>query len=487
MSVPPPIQQRVAGLGFSLFGVGLRRARRQFSARARFQIEGLEDRCLLTITEFPAAGADQAIVTGPDGNLWFTESDADKIGMINPTTDAVSTFAVPTASAYPYSVAAGPDGNLWFTESDANMIGMINPSTDAISEYAIPTANSSPQVIVAGPDGNLWFAEAQANQIGMINPTTHVITEFPIPTSGARPVGITVGSDGNLWFAESHPGEDGQIGSINPTTHAITEYPVAVGYSNPYLVWITEGPDGNLWYTDGLNGTPGIGMFDLSTLTDGEQFLLASGDGSTWIASGPDGNVWFAQNGDLGTINPTTGALTEYAVPYNNASPEGVTAGPDGNIWFTDPGTNAVGVDTLNADHFVVTQQPPTSVAAGVGFGLTVEAENSSGSVDSSFNGTVTVALAANPGRATLGGTLSVTASGGMATFSGLTIGTVASGYTLVVSASGVDSVTTSAYRRHPGHTVGDRPAAPRERHRGQLLRPDGRCRRRIGQPPLFV
>ncbi len=92
-----------------------------------------------------------------------------------------------------------------------------------------------------------------------------------------------------------------------------------------------------------------------------------------------------------------------------------------------------------------MTQQPPASIAAGTPFGLTVEAEDRSGNLDPSFNGTVTVALANNPGGATLGGTLSVTASGGIATFSGLTLNKAASGYTLTVSGSDVDDATTSA------------------------------------------
>ena len=74
-----------------------------------------------------------------------------------------------------------------------------------------------------------------------------------------------------------------------------------------------------------------------------------------------------------------------------------------------------------------------------------MQVDDSSGNLDSSFNGTVTVALQNNPGGATLGGTLSVTASGGMATFSGLTLNKAASGYTLQVSASDVDNATTSA------------------------------------------
>ena len=79
----------------------------------------------------------------------------------------------------------------------------------------------------------------------------------------------------------------------------------------------------------------------------------------------------------------------------------------------------------------MVTQQPPASVTAGSPFGLTVDAENSSGNPITSFNGTVTVALANNPGGATLGGTLTATASNGVATFSGLSLNKAASGYTL--------------------------------------------------------
>ena len=58
-------------------------------------------------------------------------------------------------------------------------------------------------------------------------------------------------------------------------------------------------------------------------------------------------------------------------------------------------------------------------------------AEDAEGNLATSFNGSVSVALAANPGSSTLGGTLSVSASGGLATFSDLTLSSVGSGYTL--------------------------------------------------------
>ena len=93
------------------------------------------------------------------------------------------------------------------------VIGEINPTTHAVTEFALPTTGTtkgnhvtnngpSPYAITAGPDGNLWFTEQGTSKIGMINPATHVITEFPTPTSTPNPYAITAGPDGNLWFTE---------------------------------------------------------------------------------------------------------------------------------------------------------------------------------------------------------------------------------------------------------------------------------------------
>jgi streptogramin lyase len=403
----------------------------------------LEKRCLLSITEYPIptpSAQPWGITAGPDGNLWFAVFSAGKIGEINPTTHALNEFATPTAGCGPRGMTAGPDGNLWFTEGAANQVGMINPTTSAIKEFATPTAGSNPYWITAGPDGNLWFTEFGASKIGEINPATHAITEFAVPTAGSQPTGITTGPDGNIWFTEAGANK---LGMINPTTDTITEFPVPITNSFPRS--IVAGPDGNLWFAEGHVNQ--VGMINPTTHVISEFGSTTSA--AFQIAAGPDGNLWFAEfsAGKIGEINPATHAITEYPIPSTHPLPEGITTGPDGNVWFADEGTGSIGVVTLirNADHFVVTQQPPSSLTAGSLFGLTVQAENSSGSLDSSFNGAVTVGLASNPGSATLGGALSVIASSGVATFSGLSLTTAAIGYTLQASASGVDNVATNA------------------------------------------
>ena len=116
-----------------------------------------------TITEFTSglSGSDEPadIVTGPDGNLWFTlNADPGGIGRITPEGDVMKFSDDLTMNSRPLGIAAGPDGALWFTESAApGRIGRITTEGD-ITEYSNGLLLiSNPWFISAGPDGNMWF------------------------------------------------------------------------------------------------------------------------------------------------------------------------------------------------------------------------------------------------------------------------------------------------------------------------------------------
>jgi streptogramin lyase len=321
---------------------------------ARLRVEGLESRSLLSVTinEFyiptnPGPAPTQ-ITAGPDGNLWFTEAGADKIGEINPITHAISEFPIPTPSPsdgiIAGGIAAGPDGNVWFTELEADKIGEINPTTHAITEFPIPTAHSSPEGIIAGSDGNVWFTETGANKIGEINPANHAIAEFsPPPQEGVLggPSGITIGPDGNVWFTEV----DNQIGRINPSTHAFTQFTTPTQSYAPS--GITSGRDGNLWFVENAGNHAMIGQISSNTGAVAELAIPTTGGEPRAITAGPDGNLWFTEEFDLankiGEIDLTTHAISEFPVPASGSHPYGITAGPDGNVWFTEQAGQNIG------------------------------------------------------------------------------------------------------------------------------------------------
>src|SRR5260370_14090212 len=72
-------------------------------------------------------------------------------------------YTLPTSNGQPFEITPGPDGALWFTESNANKIGRITTG-GSITQFPIPTAAQDPEGIVPGPDGNLWFTERRTQQ-----------------------------------------------------------------------------------------------------------------------------------------------------------------------------------------------------------------------------------------------------------------------------------------------------------------------------------
>ena len=110
---------------------------------------------------------------------------------------------------------------------------------------------------------------------------------------------------------------------------------------------------------------------------------------------------------------------------------------------LNDPAFTRFGLTALTPN-LVVTTPPPTSVTAGVPFSLVVTAEDSSGNVDSTYTSPVTLALFGGTSGAVLGGTLTVNAVNGVAAFTGLTINTAGTSYTLTASSGTLTSAKSS-------------------------------------------
>jgi hypothetical protein len=94
--------------------------------------------------------------------------------------------------------------------------------------------------------------------------------------------------------------------------------------------------------------------------------------------------------------------------------------------------------------------QQPADTAAGqtISPALTVEIVDQWGHVVTGDNSdAVTLSIGANPSGGTLSGTLTVTVSSGIATFSGLSIDQIGDGYTLVAVADGLTAAESNPFR----------------------------------------
>src|SRR5204863_8324993 len=111
---------------------------------------------------------------------------------------------------------------------------------------------------------------------------------------------------------------------------------------------------------------------------------------------------------------------------------------------FTPVTSTAFDIIPGTTTQLAFTVQPSNTVAgAAMNPAVQVTALDPAGNPVPSFTGSVTVALGNNPGGSTLGGTTTVAAVGGVATFRDLTLNKTAPGYWLTATGSGI--ATTSA------------------------------------------
>ncbi len=180
------------------------------------------------------SGSPHSIAKGPNGD-WYTEYNKDKIGNLN---NILGTFTEFTIGGTAEDIVEGPEGDMWFTEEEASRIGKITTS-GTVTEYSLP-GGSEPVSIAIGPDKNLWFTEQGTDKIGRMT-TSGEVTQFSLPAEN-RPHAITAGSDGNIWFTLRH-----SIDKMTTSGTIIGEYKVPVEYPEPWT--IITGPEGDLWFT----------------------------------------------------------------------------------------------------------------------------------------------------------------------------------------------------------------------------------------------
>ncbi len=90
----------------------------------------------------------------------------------------------------------------------------------------------------------------------------------------------------------------------------------------------------------------------------------------------------------------------------------------------------------------------PTNTTTGlvINPAIVVNAEDAQGNLTPSFTGAVTLSFATNPSSANLGGTVTVNAILGVATFTGMSVSAAGAGYSLSAEATGLTSATSSLF-----------------------------------------
>lgn len=305
-------------------------------------------------------GANNKIIAGPDGNVWFTvETVGKQVAKITPT-GQITEYALPEALGAT-GIAAGPEGKLWLTGVEkAIRFSPVNPEGTE-EHFKVPGIGAGGQIAL-GPGGEMWVASN--------NEITHFAPSDPAGKNGSfTPVGELAPKDidsngSGLVIADAGHGRlvtvgaDGKQGPDVPLGNGTTTSQGVAG-----------SPTGQAAFSKS-DGTEGLGLV---TPPGAPTAVLMPGD-PFGVTRGADGNFWFAMSAAHGLEELTpAGQATPLAFPgFEKWFPRQITAGPGGTLWVTMevPGESEYAIALVSG-----VEPPPAPISTPTGGGPIVVTE----------------------------------------------------------------------------------------------------------------
>jgi uncharacterized repeat protein (TIGR03803 family) len=397
---------------------------------------------LSAFTGTDGVGAAPNLVVDASGNVFGTTptGGTDSNGSIFEVSAATQTPQV----IYSFLQSAGFDpsptltidaqGNLFGTtiSGGANGFGQvfeISAGTHSFSTlYSFSSSDGVPTSVAVDAEDDVFGVTSSGGtngtgQIFAIVAGQHVLTPVASLPSGVGTPSITLDAQGNIFGTTETGGtsNDGTLFEYNATAHTLST-----------LYNFTGGADGDF---------PNAHL-----VVDAQDNIFGTTIGPT---SGNGGGVVFelAQGAtSLTTLHTFTGS--------DGSSPTyGLVAGPTGTLYgvTSNGGADSDGTlfsltstTTSTPTQLAFTQEPASGTVGSLGT-LSVVVRDANGAVVTSDNSAVTIQIASETSAGTLGGTVTVNAVNGIATFSGLSLPTAGT-YTLEATDGALAAATTSAF-----------------------------------------
>ncbi len=325
--------------------------------------------------------------------------------------------ALTSATSASFNVVAGPATKLVYTAQPTSVIAgaSISPAvTVAVQDAGGNTVTSSGATVAlafgANPGG------------GTLSGTASAVVSGGVATFS----NLSINKSANSYTLSAT--STGLTSATSSTFNVAAATASQVGFT----VQPGGGTGGVAWATQ-----PKVAIQDVY----GNTVTTSTAGVTLTIASGTSGAVLTC------TSNPkaAVAGVATFAGCKIDKSGSYVLTGTSGAL--TSATSASFNVVVGPATKLVYTAQP-TSVIAGASISpaVTVAVQDAGGNTVTSSGATVALAFGANPGGGTLSGTASAVVSGGVATFSNLSINKSANSYTLSATSTGLTSATSSTF-----------------------------------------
>jgi streptogramin lyase len=156
-----------------------------------------------TLAAGPGGPIPYELRTGPDGRVWMSELQGNRLVAFTPGTGKFQTFTLPTPHSGPRRFDVDARGIVWIPAYSANRLVRLDPATGRFREIALPGRDVVPYIVRSDPrDGSIWIGTAAADALLRYRPATGRFDVYPLPTRGALVRHLAIDPKaGAVWLA----------------------------------------------------------------------------------------------------------------------------------------------------------------------------------------------------------------------------------------------------------------------------------------------
>ena len=143
----------------------------------------------------------------PDGGVWFSQLNENRIGRIDPETLAVELIETPFPA--PRRLRFDARGRLWIPSFTTGQIALFDVKTRAFVEQIAlpitPLAGETPYALAVNPrTQHVWVCGTNSDTLMRYEPETRRFTVYPLPTRVTYTRELDFDAEGRVWTSDSN-------------------------------------------------------------------------------------------------------------------------------------------------------------------------------------------------------------------------------------------------------------------------------------------
>ncbi len=110
------------------------------------------------------------MAAAPDGSIWITLYGNGKLLRVDPAAEnVVKEYALPGGpSGGPYAVTVDGAGRVWANEFAADTVVRLDPKTEQMRAFTLPSKGAGIRKMIVDAEGRLWYVGSHNGRLGVI-------------------------------------------------------------------------------------------------------------------------------------------------------------------------------------------------------------------------------------------------------------------------------------------------------------------------------